>query len=498
MGKRVTLSIDLPASGNNNLVREVHRQVRNAILDGRLAPRSRLPSTREFAEQFGISRNSVLAVYDLLLSEGYLVARPGSGTFVADTAPAARQRRPVRSETDAANGSDGRLAARMSEVPSRPQPAAAPHDLQVGLPDISAIPFDIWRRLSDRALRQFAREPAGYAAPQGQFELRTAIASHLSRARAISCSAADVVVTAGAQQAFGLLAKTLVVPAKTVVAVEQLFYPPMREAMLAAGAKVVTVPIDAEGLRVDLVPHEARIICVTPSHQFPTGVAMSPRRRVELMRLAAERDAVVIEDDYDSEFRFSGRPLDALLTLDRAESVFYVGTFSKSLFPALRLGFVVVPAWARETLVRMKQLADWHSPVLEQDTLAAFITGGYLERHVRTMRSVYRERRDALLAAITQHAPDFLEPIPSHAGLHLGVWLRSNASASELASRAVAVGINPAPFSRFAEDPRSTEEPNGMALGYSLVDAARMNEVVRKLVRLIQELQNPGHLRVTQ
>ena len=294
----------------------------------------------------------------------------------------------------------------------------------------------------------------------------------------------DIVVTAGAQQAFGLLARILVVPGRTVVAVEQLSYPSLREALSAAGAKVVPVPTDAEGLCVERLPAEARVICVTPSHQFPTGVAMSTPRRAALLAFARERQAVVIEDDYDSEFRFAGRPLDALQTLDRADSVCYVGTFSKSLFPALRLGFVVAPPWARAALVRMRELADWHSLVLGQDALADFIAEGHLARHIRRMRKVYGERRRLLLEALVRHGADLFEAIPSQAGLHLSVRLHAPLRADLLARRAAEAGIALAPLSRYALDPHAVDVPEGLAFGYGLIEAARIDDAIRRVAQL--------------
>ncbi|HEY9024156.1 MAG TPA: PLP-dependent aminotransferase family protein, partial [Burkholderiaceae bacterium] len=272
---------------------------------------------------------------------------------------------------------------------------------------------------------------------------------------------------------------------RTVVAVEQLFYPSLREAMLAAGAKVVTVPTDAEGLCVERIPPDARVVCVTPSHQFPTGVAMSPQRRAALLAFARERNAVVVEDDYDSEFRFAGRPLDALQTLDRAESVFYVGTFSKSLFPALRLGFVVAPPWARAALVRSRELADWHGPVLGQEALAAFIAEGHLARHIRKMRKLYGARRNALLDALARHGVGRLEVIPSSAGLHLSAWLHGGTRADSVVERAAAAGITLPPLSRFALDPLAPGTPNGLAFGYGLIGEAQIDGAIRRLAGLL-------------
>ncbi|WP_395318287.1 PLP-dependent aminotransferase family protein [Variovorax sp. UC74_104] len=480
------LAIRLPPAGSRDLLRELHRQLRAAILDGRLQPGARLPATRALAQRLGVSRNTMLAAYDLLLGEGYLLARPGAGTYVADTLPVSRRR--AAPKRALAAGRDPRLVP--ASVPGADlaptlQPQPARDDFRVGLPDVSLFPFDIWRRLSDRALRRIAHQTADYADPQGQPALREAIAGHVSFTRAVGCTADDIVVTAGAQQAFGLLARILVVPGRTVVAVEQLFYPSLREAMLAAGARVVTVPTDAEGLCVDRIPSEARVVCVTPSHQFPTGVAMSPQRRAALLALARERNAVIVEDDYDSEFRFAGRPLDALQTLDRAESVFYVGTFSKSLFPALRLGFVVAPPWARAALVRSRELADWHGPVLGQDALAAFIAEGHLARHIRKMRKLYGARRTALLDALARHGAGRLEVIPSSAGLHLSAWLHGGTRADAVVERAAAAGITLPPLSRFALDPLAAGTPNGLAFGYGLIGEAQIDGAIGRLAGLL-------------
>lgn len=485
------LAIRLPGAGSRELLREVHRQLRTAILDGRLQPGARLPATRALALRLGVSRNTMLAAYDLLLSEGYLLARPGAGTYVADTLPQSRRGRVVKGAS-APPSRPARRDPRLvplnvpgADLAPTLQPQRARDDFRVGLPDTGAFPFDIWRRLSDRALRRIAREPADYADPQGQAPLREAIAKHVSFTRAVGCTADDIVVTAGAQQAFGLLARILVVPGRTVVAVEQLFYPSLREALVAAGARVVAVPTDAEGLCVDRLPPEVRVICVTPSHQFPTGVVMSPQRRAALLAFARARNAVVIEDDYDSEFRFAGRPLDALQTLDRAESVCYVGTFSKSLFPALRLGFVVAPPWARAALVRARELADWHGPVLGQEALAAFIAEGHLARHIRKMRKVYGARRTALREALARHGAGRLEVIPSGAGLHLSAWLRTGTRDHIVVERAAAAGITLPPLSRFALDPLAPGVPNGLAFGYGLIGESQIDGAIRRLVALL-------------
>jgi GntR family transcriptional regulator/MocR family aminotransferase len=470
------LSLALPPPGSRALLRSLHRQLRAAIVDGRLRAGLRLPSTRAFAKAQGISRNSAIAAYDLLLSEGYIATRPRGGTFVAAAVPLERTAHPP------AAGGDRRINPpwRGAE-PGRSPVTNYKSDFALGLPDKSEFPFAVWRRLSARALRNLSKAPAAYAEAAGRAALREAIARHVSFARAVACNADDLVVTSGAQQAFDLLARVLVTPGKTVVALEDPGYPPLRRAFVAAGAKIVGVPVDAEGIVVDRLPRNARVVCVTPSHQFPLGMTLSMRRRLSLLAFARSRGAVIIEDDYDGEFRYDGTAPDALQTLDRNQSVFYVGTFSKSLFPALRLGFVVAPAWARDALIAAKQLADWHSAVLAQDTLAAFIDEGHLARHVRRMRNIYGDRRSILLAALAQHGRGLLDVIPSSCGLHLAARLLAPMRARAVAARAAEAGIRVQALDGFAID---TPAPNAIALGLGQIAAARIDAAVARLCRL--------------
>ena len=474
------LAVDLPPSGSRQMGRELHRQLRAAIVGGRLQPGFRLPSTRELASALGISRNTVVTAYDLLLSEGYVGARGRGGTLVADflSRPARRNR------ADAASGPD----ARLNPVWRAPDPLIATgvregcrFDFSVGLPDWESFPFAVWRRLAARSLREASRTPARYGDPQGRHALRDAIAKHTSFARAIACSAEEIVVTAGAQQAFDLLARILVTPGKTTVAVEEPGYPPLRKRFAVAGAKLVSIPVDGEGLRVDRIPRSAKVICVTPSHQFPLGVHLSLARRTALLDFARAQGAVIIEDDYDGEFRYAGKPLDALQTLDRAEAVFYVGTFSKSLFPALRLGFIISPPWARHALVAAKQLTDWHSPLMAQDILAAFISEGHLARHVRKMRKIYSERREVLQHALEQFCGNRLRVLGIGAGLHLAAYLSGPVSASALIGRAREAGIALDAIQRFAVADRKSD---GLVFGYGAIGSDRIGDAVRRLARL--------------
>jgi GntR family transcriptional regulator/MocR family aminotransferase len=475
------LALKLPEKGSRDLLRSLHQQLRAAILEGRLQPGLRLPPTRRLAHVLGISRNTAVALYDLLLSEGYLTGRPGSGTYVADMRaelkPAGRTGPPA--------ADDRRLAdfwRRHRPESEDPPDRSFRYDFRTGYPDTTQFPADIWQRLTARATRQLARARILYGEPAGQRSLREAIAGHVSFARAVACAPEDIVVTNGARQAVDLLARILVTPGVTEVAVEDPAYLAVRNSFAAAGARLSGVPVDEEGIVADMIPKTARIICVSPSHQFPMGVVMSARRRAALLALAQESGAVIVEDDYDSEFRFGGRPLDALQTLDRTGSVFYVGTFSKSLFPSIRLGFIVCPVWAREALVAAKQVTDLYNPIVAQEALAAFIAEGHLARHIRKMRRVYRERHEALAEAIARHGGGALRPLPAAAGVHIAAELPEEIDAVAVAEAARHHDIAVSALRRYSPE---GEGRNGLAFGYGLIEAADIDPAIRRLAPLL-------------
>ena len=457
------LRLTLPPRSSRLLVRSLHDQLRTAIRDGRLQAGLQLPPTRALARALRISRNSALAAYDRLLSEGYLVARRGAGTYVAD----------VRSRFHASppkHRMRGHPALR--ELWRRPPSFFAAenrsyrYNFAMGTPDLANFPFEIWARCARRATRGLRKADLTRADPAGRPALRDAIAQHVSFARAIACEPSDIIVTAGAQQAFDLLARVLVTPRHTLVALEEPCYPPLRHVMQIAGARIATAPVDEEGLVVDRVSPRARIVCVTPSHQFPFGYPMSLARRDLLLRFAREHRAAVIEDDYDGEYRFGGGPLDALKTLDHDERVFYVGTFSKSLFPALRLGYIVTPAWARTALIAAKALVDGHCSIETQDTLAAFIAEGHLARHVRKMTRIYAERRTALVAALAEHGRSLVAPMHSIAGLHISAKLLLPLSAQQILAKAEHRGLKLQDVSQYSSARRPV---NALGFGYGAI-----------------------------
>lgn len=473
------IAIELPKRGSRQLLRSVHQQIRAGIVAGRLKPGFRMPGSRTLAEQIGVSRNCAVAVYDRLLREGYVTARSGGGTFVVDIGRTRRLEPPPAAAREMVERLTRYWRTEQPIVRSRPA-GDFTFDFVVGLPDKSELPFEMWRRLSARALRGLSRAPAAYMEPEGREVLRDAIAKHVSFVRAVACTKADVIVTSGAQQAFDLLARIIVVPGRTTVAVEEPGYPPMRWAFEGHGVQLAPVPVDEEGIIVEQIPRTARLVCVTPSHQFPMGPAMSARRRTQLLEFAHRNGALILEDDYDGEFNHGGRPLDALQTLDRTQCVFYVGTFSKSLFPALRLGFVVAPEWARNALIAAKQRCDWHGAALAQDSLASFMSEGHLARHVRRMRGIYSQRRQLLEASLKRHFPHDLRVVNAEGGLHITTILRQERPAERIAQAAAEDRLRVIPISRYS---LLKESPNGLVFGLGMIPTHRIDAGVARLAR---------------
>lgn len=440
-------------------------QLREAILEGRLAAGFRLPPTRELATLLGLARTTVVVAYEMLVAEGYARVRQGDGTFVQALRRAAP--RPQQS-------------APPLPAPTQSTPVAPRFDLRLGSPDISGFPFDVWRRLAAKAWRSSAGHAYEAADPAGFAPLREAIVRHASASRAVSCSVHDIVVTAGAQQAFDLLARTLV-RAGTVVAVEDPGYRPARQAFAAAGAQIVGVPVDDEGLVVDRIPQAARLICVTPSHQFPLGVSMSPARRSALLEFARRHDAIVVEDDYDGEYRYDNRPLDALQTLAPGR-VCYVGTFSKTMFPALRLGYAIVPQPWRQRLLALRTVADGFGAPAPQWALAEFIREGHLSRHLRRMQRLYAERRSLLLAGLCEGQQGRLQVLPASAGLHFSVRALVPVDWNRVLSRAAELDIALELCSRHAIRHRAND---CCAIGFGLLQDDQMATVVNRLQQVL-------------
>jgi len=469
------MDVHVSLVGRRDLAGEIYRQLRSAILDGRLRGGERLPPSREMALGLSVSRTTVGVAYDRLISEGFAVARTGSGTFVSrqvSTTPVPRRR-----------GTPGALRPRRvwDEVAPLGHWRETDFDFRPGIPDASLFPYETWRALMARQLRPLAVGRGGYADPAGHDGLREAISRHVGTARGVRALAEDVIVTNGTQQAVDVVARVLLNPGDRV-AVEDPGYPPPRWLFQTLGAKVTGVPVDAEGLVVDAIPRDARMVYVSPSHQFPLGTSMSLRRRMALLAWAREHDAAIVEDDYDSEFRFGGRPIEPLQMLDTSGRVIYIGTFSKTTLATLRLGFVIVPPSIRAAARAAKFVTDWHTALPTQAAMAGFIESGLFARHIRRMRAVYLARHEQIVQLIARDFADDLRVVPSSVGLHIAALARSAGvdEITEVVRRASAAGVECQPLSMFAagEAPRA-----GLVLGYGAIAEARIEEGLARLRR---------------
>ena len=490
------IELELKPHGSREASRTLHQELRAAILEGRLAAGAKLPATRKSAAFFGVSRNTAADVYERLVTEGHAVTRHGAGTYVAERplASAAARRIDEAGAVQRLNEfwlrADVTAAMGFWQDSAEPNSAArkgTPVDFRPAMVDSRLFPLNVFRRVSAKKLRGLERRPASYKSPQGNqgnYHLRGAIIKHIAITRAVACQAEDILVTSGAQQAFDLLARALVTPHETTVALEDPGYPPMRVAFAAAGAKLAPVGIDEEGLIVEQLPSDVRVICVTPSHQFPLGVTMSLRRRQALIEFARERGAVLIEDDYDGEFRYEGRPLPALRTARAADVVFYVGTFSKCMLSALRLGYIVAPSWAMSTLTAAKNCLDWHCPTPIQSAVAAFITEGHLTRHVRKMRHLYALRRQLLLQLLQESLSQWLTPIPSYYGMHIAALAQHALDLEAVQATLLRQQVKIHTLSRYF---LGAQTQTGLVFGYGTVDLAEIRRGVSLLRKALQK-----------
>ncbi|HEX8292851.1 MAG TPA: PLP-dependent aminotransferase family protein [Pyrinomonadaceae bacterium] len=474
--------IALDGESPTPLYRQLYDCLRRAILSGQLAPGTRLQSSRETAAELNVSRNTVVNAYEQLLAEGYLEGQVGSGTYVSRALPEdllnvkTLTRRCTREGAGGVALSErGRVfAAFAPSVPRAPEPV---RPFQTGVPALDAFPFDIWSKLVARHWRRPADTLLGYGEPQGHAPLRRAIASYLGLSRAVRCTPEQVLVVDGAQMAFDLIARVLLDPGDAAW-MEEPGYPGARAALTAAGARLAHVPVDAEGLDVAAgaaLEPGARLVYVTPSHQFPLGMTMSLPRRLALLDWAGRAGAWVVEDDFDSEYRYEGRPLASLQGLDNDGRVVYVGTFSKFLFPSLRLGYIVAPAGLVDAFIAARAMAGRHSPSVEQAVLTDFIEEGHFGRHIRRMRTLYRERQMALVGALKEEAGDIVEVEPSDAGIQLAAWLPEGLDDREVSRAAAARGVESRPMSSFyAGEPGRA----GVELGYAAFNEAQIRQGV--------------------
>ncbi len=473
------MDLHISLNAHQGLTEQIYRQIRNGVMEGRLRPGDALPSTRTLSRRLEVSRNTVAIAYDRLCAEGFLTSRVGAGTFVREgirpvdpAAPPPSALRPRAIWTDMPEPVD------MSTV-------EAEYDFRMGIPDSRRFPFPAWRARISRHLRPRRVGKASHIGPAGVPALRQAIARHVAISRGLRVTPQDVFVTSGSQQAVDIATRVMVAAGETV-AVEDPGYPPHRRIFAAHGCKVAPVPVDREGIVVDAIPPAARLVLVTPSHQFPLGATMSMERRQELLHWADLNDAAIIEDDYDSEFRYGGRPLEPVHNLDASGRVLYVSTFSKVMLPTLRLGFLIAPHALHGAVARAKSALDWHTAVPEQAALAAFIEDGLLSRHIRRMRRLYAQRHDRIVEHLAHTFGPHLEPIPTVGGLHLSATFPAGANVDDIAvvRRALSRGVALQAVSAFSS---GTTAHRGLTFGYGGIETDRIGEGLDRVLACILE-----------
>ncbi|CDG85406.1 MocR-like pyridoxine biosynthesis transcription factor PdxR [Janthinobacterium agaricidamnosum] len=458
------------------LFRQLYTALKEAILAGAIGPGMQLPPTREFCRLLSISRQTVLNAYAQLMAEGYLTGSVGKGTFVSGDLPLAEKTPAAPGLLRPLSRRGEEVAAAMSQVAYHGSKLRA---FRVGMPAIEHFPFDVWSRLETRRRRRSPAHLMGYSDPAGYLPLRELLCVYLKAARGVDCTAQQIIITSGSQQALFLLSTILLGPGDAAW-MESPGYRGASAPLHACGAHVFPVPVDEQGLNVAygaaFCPH-AKLAYVTPSHQLPLGVTMSLQRRLELLAWAAQAKAWVIEDDYDSEYRYTGAPLASLQSLDRNGCVIYVGTLSKVLFPGLRLGYMVAPPALAGALVQAKAVIDRHTAIVPQMALADFIAEGHFGRHIKRTRDLNASRRDLLLRGIARELDDQLRCGPADSGLELSVFFRQGRDEQRVAAQGLERGIELRPLSNYVGPgaPAECRAAPGLLLGFAMLDEAEMN-----------------------
>ena len=472
------------------LHRQIYFEIRNAILDGRLRPGTRLPASRRLAKDLAVSRNTVMSAFDQLTAEGFIAGKVGAGSFVPAHLPkeliATTERQTNKGRSEPASGFQVKPSRRATELMAlapriEPRVPFAP-----GLPEVDRFPFKEWARLLGRHWRRPAKDLLISTAPGGYPPLCHAITDYLATARAVFCRPEQVIITSGSRQALDLAARVLIDPGDPVW-IEDPGYRPTGSVLGAAGARLVPVPVDQEGLSFkagSLREPRPRLICMTPSHQYPLGITMSLGRRLELLEGARDVGSFILEDDYDSEYRYAGRPLAALQGLDQDGRVIYLGTFSKVMFPGIRLGYVVVPDHLLDAFLRIRTLIDAHPSSISQAALSSFIEEGHLAAHIRRMRPLYQERQQGLIEVLGE-ATDSLSLTEADAGMHLVAAIRGSTEDRLIAARAKEHGIQAPALSGYYH---GRPAQSGLLLGYAGVDHATIGIAARGLAKVIHDM----------
>jgi GntR family transcriptional regulator/MocR family aminotransferase len=487
--------IRIDPGSSRPIATQLYAGLRDLMLSGAIATGTRLPATRTLAVDLGISRTTVIDAFERLLAEGLIISRVGSGTFVSDILDKERPRPAAAADRQPAQQKEPQLARAMgwaiANFTQRERLPHCPRAFVTALPAFDAFPMAQWARVAAKHWRGTREEVMGYGEPFGHSRLREAIANHLRGNRGITCTKDQIFVVGGAQQAFYLIGAALLNPGDRV-----WFENPgaigARNSLIACGADLVPVPVDKDGMRVEdglKQSPEFRLAFVTPSHQQPLGHIMSLERRFALLHAAERAGAWIIEDDYDGEFFFGRQPIPTLKSVDRTGLVIYVGTFSKSLFPALRLGFMLVPEPLVETFRRISTSFIQGVPTSPQAMVAEFIDEGYFATHIRRMRNVYAERHATLLEEAHRQLGDLLKIMPAESGLHTIGKLPARIAERAATEAAAAEGVVVSPIARFSIMPT---ENNGLVLGFGAVNPREIREGIARLAPVLRGLDRTG------
>ncbi|MEP6901287.1 MAG: PLP-dependent aminotransferase family protein [Actinomycetota bacterium] len=477
--------------------RQIYEAIRRAILSGKLVSGVRLPASRVLAKQLSVSRITVVNAFEQLLAEGYLEGKTGAGTFVASNIPedllqisnSEKKNKFVNLSTE--NVKFSAFAKRLTETQSkisRFQITANSLPFKNGLTANREFPFEIWEKIAVRCFRQSRYKISGYGETAGYRPLREAAAAHLAAARGVHCEIEQIFITNGAQQALDLIARVLL-GRRDKVWIEDPCYQEAHSVFYSNGAQIIPVAIDAEGFDLEEAERQsgaAKLVYITPSHQYPTGVTMSLARRLSLLEWARTNQSWIIEDDYNSEFRYAGRPLASLQNLDNFGRVIYVGTFSKTIFPALRLGCMIVPKNLIEIFTAARTLCDWHSPIFEQAILADFISEGHFARHLRRMRTLYEKRQHFLVAESEKELGGLLKISKAQSGMHLIGWLAEGLNDQEVTEKAAESQLNLTPLSSYCI---KNNLPSGIILGYTGFDEKQIKQGIGKLKQVLESIK---------
>lgn len=487
MPRRTTsLPLNLPTPRHGtSLYRWFYDELRAAILDGRLRPGARLPATRDLARAYRLSRATIVTAFDQLKSEGYVEGKTGSGTYISQVLP--EHLLDVRGPYQQTRLPHRRIALSAYARRLQPLPARVPRPLRAfraHQPALNLFPTDLWAQVAARRFRRVSASLLAGGEPLGYYPLREAVAEYLNTSRGVKCTADQVLILSGAQEGLDRTARIVLNPGE-LVWMEEPGYPRADVVFRALGAGIRRVPVDAEGLAFEIGYRRwsaPRLVYVTPGHQFPLGVTMSLRRRLALLEWARQSGTLILEDDYDSEYRYSGRPIPALQGLDRSGVVIFTGSFSAVLFPALRLGYLVVPQEMVDIFATAASVSTHHPPLLEQAVLCDFITEGHFARHIRRMRELYAERLGVLLERAKENLAGALEISSVEAGLQTVGWLKANLRAERVAQLADERDVEVIPLSRYA---LGKSRPNGLVLGFAAVEPREIRRGVEELAQIL-------------